>query len=130
MFSFESLVALIFVYYKYPLLLGLILTKVISALYLRTNYDKWWLGLLPFGHYYYKRELAGVELYFIIPSILTLVSFITSYSAVSLVLWLIFSAICNYKFAVIYLDSYNAWLYSLVPFAQYGVMIKEVMKHE
>ena len=130
MFSFTRLVAYSWVYLGSYIIIAIIVTKVISALYLRTDYDKWWSALLPFGHYYYKRQLAGIELYFIIPSILAHLTFITSYSIVPFLIWLVFSCICDYKFAILYLDNYNAFVYALVPFAKYVIMLKEVITRE
>lgn len=130
MFDFIRFVSYLWVYYKYYIIAILVITKVISALFLRTDYDKWWTGLLPLGHYYYKRQLAGVELYFLIPSIIALLLFITNRGFVFFIMWSLLSSICNYKFAVIYLDRYNAFVYSLVPFAKYVIMLREVLKHE
>lgn len=130
MFDFIRFVSYLWEYYKYFIITIVIVTKVISAVFLRTDYDKWWVGLLPLGHYYYKRQLAGVELYFIIPSIVSLIMFLTNRGFIFFAVWLLLSSICNYKFAIIYLDRYNAAVYSLIPFAKYVIMLKEVIKNE
>lgn len=131
MSSFIRLLLYFWVYCKGYFIVAFILCKLISAVYLwATDYNKWWLGILPFGHVYYKIELAGISpvlmSFYVVLCPLSLVDYNVYLFAIAMIL----DIISNYKFADMYIDNGNPWLYSCLPFAKYVIMIKEVISNE
>jgi hypothetical protein len=92
-----------------------------------TGYDKWYLGLVPFGWFYYKKDLAGVAIWMLIVQTILELFFLTSYNLIGLILVIIMSSITNYSYANIYVDGSNPKLYACCPFYKYAYMIKEVI---
>lgn len=118
----------LWIYYKVWVIATVIICKIIQATYLKvTGYDKWGLGWVPLTHLYYKRELAAVPIYLLIPYGIFIVLSTIYPDYVTLVPLIIFACVCNYKFAVMYVDQYSAPVYAFVPFAKYIIMVKDIL---
>ena len=130
MHTFIRFCAYMWVYYKVFIIVAIIVAKSISAAHLfMTGYDKWWTAAVPFGHFYYKRDLAGIEMYFLIPCVIFELLWLTSFNLILFLIWLVFSIICNTKYAYVYVSSVNPFIYSCVPFAKYVIMLKESVEY-
>lgn len=103
-----------------------LVTAAFRAYYLKaTGYDKWWVSFIPFGHIYYRRDLAGVNLWLLIPLIVFEIIAISGSPYPWIVVWLL-NALANYFFGTIYLNKGNALVFGFVPLAKYFVMWKEI----
>ena len=127
---FTITIAYFWVYYKVPIIVVILIAKGILTVHLKvTGYDKWWLALIPFGHLYCKRELCGLPLYLIIPYVLITWIFSTSLNLIVFILQVALCVVHNYKYAYMCIDSCKPIVYSLVPFAKYYFMLKEVKEY-
>lgn len=103
-----------------------ILNNIYRALYLRaTGYDKWWLGLLPFGEIVYRRDVAGT------PRVIGILQLVFTLLAIpgSAILWIpvwFLNSISNYMFGSVYLYQSNAVHYGFIPLYKYILMWKEI----
>ena len=128
MSSFIRLLMYFWVYCKGYIIVAFILCKVVSALYLKvTGYDKWWLGFIPFGHVYYKIELAGISPVLLLSYTAVFLLAIADFNIYMLFVAVLLDIVSNQKFANIYIDDVNPWVYACVPFMKYIIMLKEVI---
>lgn len=111
-------------------LLIVVIAKLVNMAYLFvTGYDKYWLAVVPFGHLYVKSDLAGVnKILLSLSAILSLLS-LYSYDLITSIITLILVIVINVKYSSIYVDDCNPYVYSMVPFAKYIIMCKEVFTY-
>ena len=114
------------VYIPHYFIIYVALLSVYRAYILRSmNYDKWWLGLIPFGHYFYRRDLGGVSLPLLIALGVSEIAGISGMVYAWFVAWIL-NAIVNMKFAQVYCCNSNPKVFGFVPFAKYILMWKEM----
>ncbi len=107
-----------------------ILCKGITALYLKLLcYSKWWLSLIPLGHWYCKYELGAVTPWLLVPTgIMTLLASYT-YDIVFMLVCLVLSLISELLYSKTFIGCCNSYLWTFVPFAKYIIMVKEVITY-
>lgn len=91
------------------------------------GYDKWWLGLVPGGHYYAKRELGAITWLLIVPCALIEVVTLIIPNVVTAFLWWLLAAIINWKFAKAYVNNYPVAIYGFVPFGIFIYIVREII---
>ena len=128
--DFVKFIAYTWVYLKGYIIVAFLLTKVLTAIYLKfTGYSNWYLGAIPFGHVYFKHELAGVSYVVLAFQVFAELAFCTTYQLVPFIVTVVLCVYTNFRFATIYADQYNAMLYAVVPFGKYYIMVREVISN-
>lgn len=119
--------AFIWVDYKALIITWFVISKILTAVFLKlTGYNRWWLGLVPYGWAMYKRDIAGIPIPLIVAYVLAETFFIMSYQPVSLVLTIALKIYTDYQFCSVYFTDANSYVYGAVPLAKYYFMYKEV----
>lgn len=88
--------------------------------------DGWYWGCIPFVNIFKKRELGGINLALCIFTCIFSIAALTSLQPTPICIALILTVIVNKKFAQVYLNYCNPWVYCLVPFGKYVSYNKEV----
>lgn len=128
MSSITDFCMFVFMYYLPFFITVMIFLKVCSGAFLfYSQYDKWYLGIIPFAQTYYKCELSGTEWYWhVFDSVFGFIALYT-FNPVAFLIWYILRGISDYKYASIFIDACNPHVYAWVPFAKYVIMVKEVL---
>lgn len=121
-----KLYAYISVYIPHYVVGYVIITGLYRAFYLKaTGYDKWWLSIIPFGHFFYRRDLSGCPLYLLVPLGVCELFAIAGSALFWFPTWLL-NCLCNFQFGAVYLNQGNNVIFSFIPLGKYFVMWKEI----
>lgn len=124
------MLACLFFWYEYRwLLIGIyVLIKIAQTVYFKmTNLPHWYVSIIPGGTAFIKSSLCDMKL--VVPIMYTLFAITwVNPSILGCLIWFIFYAYINYKYATYYFDEYNVWLLTLVPGAIYFAFVKETIK--
>ena len=129
MFSYFMRFCVLFWHEMYGLVIAaVIVNKILFALYMKANwYDKWWLGFVPLGHLWCKREIAGVPIATLVLQGIFLLLFMYTFNLTNFVLWVVLSCVNNFLCSRIIVGTGLGALYSFCPIAKYVIQLKEVI---
>lgn len=127
--TFVFIIAKLWIFLKVPIITFFVIGRLLYALYLYYKcFDRWWVGLIPFGRLYVERIGGGIPIPLIAGYVFSVLWFTSSYSIIAAVLWYVLNSVCKAMLFDVYEDTYNKWVLSFIPFACYVVYIKTIIE--
>lgn len=116
------------VYYEGEIIICLLLSNIIWAVYMYSiQYVKWWTSLIPFGVYYSRYEVGASTWIVGVPAVLCAVGVYIGIIPMAII-WYICYVVSVYNFAKNVIDDCNTLVFTFVPLYKYYYMIREVVK--